>query len=314
MTVISENLHRQIDEAAKHWADQVIRVSGNHELVKSVDEYIQAVTESDEQLNSYRRIPNRLASVYGRLDQNDHTDAVSLFNKFLMLRMMSNANTKPIDFEITDDIRELIATYFARILAEIQSDRVRNFRYENDLRAKDMGVCRLRLIPCGAELIDRFSGVPRSVLISRNVVQTYSALRFFVFKSRHFRIFFESHWDRRLIRDFSPEGFDRCYMKVASLLEVNPDIHGVIGSTWWFDPVVEQIAPELFYLQKLFLDNGAISINLGSDADAVMDATTFSPNRTKLVESGEYVPRRFMLIWHRTDILLWRNRKLVAAS
>ena len=89
------------------------------------------------------------------------------------------------------------------------------------------------------------------------------------------------------------------------MLEMNPDIKGVFGSSWWYDPEVERITPRIGYLRQRPLQNGATVFRMGSDQAAIINATGFSRLRRELYDKGEYLPTNYLMAWARDDLLGW---------
>ena len=309
MNLIPENLQRDIQETRAVLTDRFQRVSSTLPSSVSIDDCIVAYEQSDKALNNYGHMPEMVRSVYDALEKTADPDAVDVFNRCLMVSMMAASASLMRDLKVTDALRGHIATAFEAQLTDINRlDRLCR-RIDSDMGAKNLGICRLRLLPFGAELLDRFSGVPRSALITSKLDEKLRALYFFAFRARGFTNFLEAHWDRRLVRDFTPEGFVECYRHAADFLMANPRFRGIFASTWWFDPVIKTISPELAHLQDLFRDNGAVACYIGIDDDSTRDATTFSPRRSSLYKAGEYQPQKIMLIWHRSDLIDWANRQ-----
>ena len=169
-------------------------------------------------------------------------------------------------------------------------------------------MCRLKLLPCESELVDLYSGVPRSILFRNGIQQFVCSTRFFLSKGSGFRPWYESHWDRRLIRSFTPQGYDQCYLHIAELLELNPEVKGMMGSSWWFDPALEAISPNLTFLRKVPLDNGAQLFRVGSSTAATQAAIHLSAERKRLYDAQYYRPTNYLLAWARKDMLDWANR------
>jgi hypothetical protein len=209
---------------------------------------------------------------------------------------------------VPNSILSLLAVCFQRILTQLENAEKHFYLHSNDLFRKDLALCRLKLLPCGSELVDVYSGVPRGTLFRDDFRQFVRCMSFFVLKGSGFRPWYESHWDRRLIRSFTPQGYDQCYLRIAELLELNPEIKGMMGSSWWFDPTLEAISPNLSFLRKVPLDNGAQLFRVGTSAAATQDAVYLSAERSRLYDSGSYLPTIYLLAWTRKDMLEWANQ------
>ena len=191
-----------------------------------------------------------------------------------------------------------------RMLGEIASPRKGFHRHGNDLFAKDFAVCRGKLVPCGVELVDRHSGVGRRVLASGGLRQLLSGLGFFA-RAGGFLPFYELHFDRRLIGEFDAEGYRRLYMRLADMLAADPQARGVISSSWWHDPALAQISPELSFICAIAESHGAKMFRVDASEAAIAGATRFAPLRTKLYKQGRYTPRIYLMAWARRDLLAW---------
>lgn len=196
------------------------------------------------------------------------------------------------------------AEYFARVMGDIAHPRKGFHRHDNDLFAKDFAVCRGKLLPCGAELVDRRSGVGRRVLASGGVRQLLGGLGFFA-QAGGFRPFYELHFDRRLIGAFDADGYRRLYLRLADMLSADPEARGVISSSWWHDPALAKISPELGFIGQIPESHGARLLRVDASAVAIAGATRFAPLRTRLYREGAYTPQTYLLAWARRDVLAW---------
>ena len=194
--------------------------------------------------------------------------------------------------------------YAARVLDNITSPRKGFHRHDNDLFSKDFAVCRGKLVPCGVELVDRRSGVGRRVLASGGVRRFLSAVGFFA-RAGGFRPFYELHFDRRLIGEFDADGYRRLYLRLADMLAADPEGRGIISSSWWHDPALATISPELGFIGQIPENHGARLMRVDASAAAIAGATRFAPLRTKLYKEGAYTPRTYLMVWARRDVLAW---------
>jgi hypothetical protein len=208
---------------------------------------------------------------------------------------------------LSAEVRVVREAYLARVLAGIAKPRANFHLPGNDMFAKDFAVCRGRLIPCGVELLDPQAGVPRGLVIQGGVRQVLAWMRL-VARLGGVRPLWGLHFDRRLIRDFTDEGYRQLYRRVAELLALNPDIRGVTSWSWWHDPRVAGISPELAFIGRHPESAGAMLLRVGEDADATANALHFAPVRTRLYREGAYRPCLYMLAWPRADVLAWAAR------
>jgi len=134
-------------------------------------------------------------------------------------------------------------------------------------------------------------------------------VRYFGIRSAGFNPWLESHWDRRLIREFNQAAYDECYLRICDLLDHLPTHQGMFGSSWWLDPSLDEFGPELTFLRRVPEEAGAQVFRVGVDPVATRDATYLSKRRSELHRSGAYRPAVYLLAWHRDDMLRWAASK-----
>jgi hypothetical protein len=265
-----------------------------------------------ERTRGYRYVPPEILRQCEEIAARSGLQAIELYHKALLVWLIENYEQRRKRHRIPDSILSLILQEFDRILSGIESAEDGFYLHKNDLFAKDLGLCRLKMLPCGSEVVDQWSGVPRSTLLRGGISQLFQSAMFFGTRLGSFKPLYESHWDRRLVRQFTALQYDLCYVRIARLLELNPEVKGMFGASWWYDPQLEYVAPELQFLSKTPVENGARIFHVGPDSDVTKDATQFSKKRKLLYESGEFTPSRYMLVWARSDMLDWADR--LAAS
>lgn len=183
----------------------------------------------------------------------------------------------------------------------------------SDLFQKEFGIASLRLYVAGSQLVDYRCSVPRSVVISEGVAKAFSKA-FVMIRMGGFKPFFQIHTHAFNLGSFNEEGWNDCYRCCAELYELHPGCLGMFGSSWFYDPALEQISPRLGYLRKIPLGGGAHLLYVCDGGDAVSDATEKSRTRKMLYEEGKYLPKVYMLIWSRKQQTAWAARHPACAT
>jgi len=234
--------------------------------------------------------------------------ALDAYHRCLLVALISECEQRAQRKRIPGSVRQLMRCDFDRILGAVQCAPPGFHGFHNPLFVKDLALCRQKLLPCGSEAAELSGGIPRRTLFLGGALQLFKAGWFVLAHLGGFSPLYESHWDRRLARQFTEEDYNLCYLRFAELLELNADVRGMFGSSWWFDPMVRTIAPELEFLRRIPEANGAHVFRVGQKAGAIRDATSFSRRRRELYEKGAYHPERYMLVWARDDLLHWARR------
>ena len=113
----------------------------------------------------------------------------------------------------------------------------------------------------------------------------------------------EVHVDVRDLEDFNAEGFLRCYHRLAALMRARPDLAGVYGASWLYDPQIACISPGLAFVRRTAEDGGGRLLRLRATPVQTAFATARSPQRRRLVESGAYRPVCYAMFWTRAALL-----------
>lgn len=259
-------------------------------------------------LAPYHHVPASAQTTCARIAAQHGEAALEAYQRLAMLAAMA----QPADrggLTITAEIEALRARTFSRIVSDMRAPRRRFYRHGNDLFAKDFALCRGKLLPGGVELIDRSAGIGRRVLIEGGVAGLPGRARFFLGELGGFKPVFETHFDRRLIGEFHAEGYAAFYARLADLLALNPQIRGAASGSWWHDPHLTAISPELGFINAIPESAGARLFPGAESADAVASAIRFAPQRAALHKQGLYRPRNYLLAWPRRDAIAWGERR-----
>lgn len=253
---------------------------------------------------SYRLVPQSAERFCDAIEAQAGRDVLEAYHRVAMLQSVAD-EAPGSGGRLTSAARELLQAYLRRVLRDMESPRDDFYVHGNDQFAKDFAVCRGKLLPCGVELVDRCSGVPRRTLGSGGIRQFVSGTQYLLLKARGFRPFYELHFDRRSMRSFNKNGYAELYLRIADLLVLNPEVRGVMSSSWWHDPQVAEVSPELAFIDEDPRKWGARVLFVGENQTATADATRFSKQRMMLHTHGLYHPRIYLLVWARQDILAW---------
>ena len=176
-----------------------------------------------------------------------------------------------------------------------------------DVFLKELGLATLRLYAGASSLIDPHSGVGRSLLWKGGLGQLPGRLLWFA-RAGGFRPYFEVHVHKLYLDEFNEAGRNECYRCCADLYALHPEVLGMIGGSWFYDPAVAAISPHLAYLRTVPQAGGARVLFVSHDAQAVANATATSSTRRALHAAGRYQPASWTLVWARRDQLAWSRR------
>jgi len=186
--------------------------------------------------------------------------------------------------------------------------------YRPGFYCKDVRYALGLTIPCGSLQIDlRYRIGPKLVL--RDIVHSGSPQADWDYVSSSvWGRWYNTHLDPREMGDFNPAGWTASFSRIADMLEINRQVRGAAGVSWYYDPKVSEISPELAYLRRNQIDNGAFSLWLGPGPEHTKNAVFASRIRQRLYEKGKYLPTAFLIAWPRRDLIRWARSAATAAE
>ena len=290
-------------------------IADNAELAAlyPVEEYVREWIGAQKH-KSYSFIGAKVQRVADMIVDRGGDQALGRYHKIVLAYLALRFNNDFRQHGLPESVAALLRMEFARIVADLAHQDDSFYTFANDLFLKDMGLCTLRLLPCGAELVQVDAGVPRRLLMRGGFLQLARGLYFFLIRSGGFYPMYALHMDPRRKSDFTPEGWDQTYLRIAELLLRHPEVKGVFGTAWFYDPVLENVSPRLAYVRKRREENGAWNFRHGPSTESTNGALATSPTRRRLHEEGKYRPASYYLVWPRDELLRWaetHRRKVV---
>jgi hypothetical protein len=182
--------------------------------------------------------------------------------------------------------------------------------YDRDYWAKDVRISLVLSVPgARTQMIDLSSPMgPGQVLRHAregwgwSVIPAYAA-------AQAWKPWLEVHTESRELSDFNEAGWDRAWAAAAEILKRRPGMAGMLGSSWFYDPPLEQISPRLAYLRVNPLKHGAFMVHQGPGDIHTRRAATSSPTRAALIEKGEYTARSWIVAWPRAALIKWADAR-----
>jgi hypothetical protein len=210
-----------------------------------------------------------------------------------------------VEDRLSEPILALYPEFFSR-LARFLSGRAL-YHYENDYYVKDVRYALGLTIPCGAHQLDLRARIGAK-LILRDVMATRSAQSALAYTAAlGWGRWYSIHLDLRAMKEFSPRGWTASFVRMAEMLALNPQVRGIAGVSWFYDPCVAIISPHLAYIQTP-INHGAFLAKMGSDAHHIANATIRSSVRQKLYREGKYLPTCYLLAWPRNALIEWARQ------
>ncbi len=180
---------------------------------------------------------------------------------------------------------------------------------DQDLFHKEFGLATLRLYAAGSRLVDYRCGVPRSVMLKQGWKRTLPAL-WYMARLGGFRPYFQVHTHTFNLDQFNEAGSEELYLCCAELYALHPQVLGMYGSSWFYDPAMARVSPRLCYMIDTPLAGGATVLFVLHGGDALNNALSKSETRRKLYAEGKYMPSIYIILWGKKAQLAWARRRL----
>ena len=255
--------------------------------------------------SAYHYVSPAIQQICSQITEKWNEDTLDTYHRLLFIHLMEGFERRPRPVAFPSSIVKLYELEFTRITKELESNPCGFYLFPNQSFFKDLALCRLIFIPLGSQAVEAASGISRGLLLKGGVKQFFEGLKFFVFHTKGFKPFFQIHLDTRKGKDFNSCERTQCYFRIAELLQMNPQVKGLFGGSWFYDPKVEKISPRLAYLRCYPEAFGAKTFYNGSDEQDVTQALAKSPTRKQYYENGQYLPANYMLVWPRERIINW---------
>ncbi len=272
----------------------------------STEEFVSAFN-ANRRPRYYGEISPEHAESIGRISGASPVAGAACLKLALVLEMLAMATEDRLS-RCVPSIQDQYRIHLRLIRHAIETRPDSWFRIDNDVYMKDLALCSGRMLPGGVYLFEAFGGVPRS-LLWRGGLRCAGAFAAFMIELGATSPLFTTHADSRRMSEFTAAGFHRFYLRVAEQLSRQPEIRGLAGVSWLYDPAVPRLTPKLAFLHEVPLGAGArlFRYDLAGESGRA-DALSRSPDRRLAFERGEYIPTSYALIWTRKDILRWADR------
>lgn len=255
---------------------------------------LRGVTEAAQSLTVIRALRGRLV----------HPAGPGVLERVLLLRTWRRSLERIPELPVDDSVKRLMCAE-ARVIARPSARQLTEFDLEQNVFVALSKLATLRRFPAG-QLDWELSGMPRSWLarVKPRVlprVAYWVAVRMRGFAPAFFiHLAFRGQQRGALLERDS----NRAYYRMAQAMSRQPDVKGLVASSWLHSPDTMTASPHLTGLNRVFLENRALVTTMGS-ADPESGVLYRSPERRRLFDEGRFTPTTGLVLWPRADMLAW---------
>ena len=247
-------------------------------------------------------------------DQALGPDATDAMRRALVATWALELPGRAKEAALPGEVTELYPYWLDRMAEFLTTAADSDASYDADHWAKDVRMALVLSVP-GAltQTIDLSSPMgPGQVVRNGREGHGWGQLVHYVRAQGWKKPWLEVHTESRQLADFNEAGWDRAWATAAAICKTRPELAGMIGSSWFYDPPLETISPRLTYLRLNPLKGGAFIIHQGPAPIHSERASASSPTRKALIESGEYTPSSWLVAWPRSTLIPWAEQRKVA--
>lgn len=231
-----------------------------------------------------------------------------VFGAALVAGLASGLPERLADRRLSPEVAELVPPALDRLSAFLRTADLSGYRWgsePDDHLLKDVCFVAGLTVPIGAGVVDLRRRIGRrrtaTLALRRRSLPAVAAL----LQGKGLEPLFTLHTEDRHLAEFDEPGWDRAYLRVASLLIEHPEVQGVTAAGWLYDPQISDVSPRHAYLHQRPLERGALLVPGTTRQLDIDNATATSDTRRRLYGSGRYVPRPHTMIWPRRALLSW---------
>ncbi len=206
-------------------------------------------------------------------------------NRLLVAQLALRLDSTLRERRLTPEVMALVPAAASRLLVHLRDGLDGDYVFPGDYFVKDLRFTAGLTVPGGAEVLDLRSHPGQRVAMQILRREPSLAATRALLSDSGFDPWFRIHTEKRYLRHFHEAGWDAFYRRVAGLLLLHPQVRGVVGTAWFFDPQLDAVSPRLGYLRNP-LARGAFLVAGRTGQFDIDSATTNSESRRQLYDEG----------------------------
>lgn len=250
----------------------------------------------------------RRKKIFSTIQKHYGFHAMALYHKLVLSYFMKDSLERLMSKSLPKGIISNIHSWYERVIHDF--DRQPDSYYDTsklDFKI-DFGVCCLKSLPIGGAWFVKIRMIRPQVFFTFDIHQLKRILGCVLFKTKGFFPYVVIHTVPRYMLRFNCQRMNLGYKEIGELMKYQRKIKGIFRRSWFLDPNLEQVTPELDYLRTIPQNNGAILFQSGTTHHEITESLAFSPHRRKLYKEGKYIPAAYAYIWPRKEFLEWLSQ------
>jgi hypothetical protein len=242
----------------------------------------------------------------------ENKQLIGIYYNLLLVSCIHKSKLKIETLHYSPEILREYEIRFNRIIKKI-STQTDDYDYQplkDDKYLKNLALCRLHFIPVGAQYIET-GKMSRMFMFLQGFPQFIKGV-YIIARLGGFSPYYKlttNQLDPELIANFNKDGWDKLLVLTGELMRKNKEIKGLTGRSWFFDPQLELIDPDIAYIRHKFIQAGAEFFYHKADEQVIKDAIFLNQKRKKLFLEHVYNPRSYIMILPKQKLLHYLESK-----
>jgi len=227
--------------------------------------------------------------------------------RLLMLKLITGFSLHRLTVNVSSDISSNYLHSIQRIYQYWGTATVTELQTVDDSLLKDIGLLTGALFPCAERVVEPCSALQRSLVYNNGFAQGWRFIRALI-SARGNKPVCRLHIHLAEINGLSAAGWRLTWIELAQLLLLNPQLKGVVGACWFYDPDIGIISPKLSFIKEQLIDIQA-SWFFSHNETEQSGAFVRSASRKQAFLDGHYQPRNYVIFIPRARLLTWYKRQ-----
>jgi len=269
--------------------------------------YIHEV-KSHDRLRTLSYFSRNRIRIFQKIQNQYGNPALCLYQKLMLVSSMKDSIERLTEISLPKGIQDELHSWYKRVIDDFGRQPESYFNHVKQDFIYDLAVCCLKSLPVGGAWFVQVRRIGFQAFYTLDILRLIRIFNFLIFKTGGFRPFCVIHTIPRYILRFNCIQMNWAYRNIGELMKRDPRIKGIYRRSWFLDPALEAISPNLKYLREIPFQNGAMFFRTGLTRQDLKNSLASSPYRGRLYQKKEYKPAAYAYIWPRKNLLSWLEK------
>jgi hypothetical protein len=243
--------------------------------------------------------------IFQLLGDTHGTSALALYHKLGLCRFMAESLDRIHRLGLPDSVDALLKDWYRQILKDCKRRSDSYYQHLLPSFVTDLKMSILRSFPVGGPWTVDLERISLKAFRYGSPWQKWRFIKCLALEARGVVPYLVVHTAPSRLCGFNEEEMNRAYLRMAELMKRWPSVRGIYRRSWFLDPRLDTISPELSYLRTVPQENGARLFVIDKTQADIDNALRLSIPRRRMYARGEYRPQGFAYIWPRRAVLEW---------